>query len=450
MADLIQELELELNSPDYLVRTAALEKLNSMSIEFPNLKKEVNLHFHSFFSYNSQGWSPCRIAWESKKYGLAVSGIVDFDTLVGMEEFLSAGEVLGTKTVVGLETRVFISELEDKVMNSPNEPGIAYFMGTGCYKHPDKQSVQHGILVEMGATAKKRNMELMERVNNYLDEVRLDYKADVMSLTPTGNATERHMLLAYDKKAREVFNNDAENLTDFWSKKLGVPISELAELINNNNTPKFHELMRNKLMKYGGVGYVTPDKESFPVLDDVINMIIDIGALPTIAWLDGTTSGEEDVEAYINLMVNKGTAAINIIPDRNWNIKDPAEKALKVRKLDEVIKTARKYNLPIAAGTEMNKAGLPFVDNFFTPELLPYLDDFIDGAMFIYGHTIMARYADSGYYSQYAVNAFGNDTAAKVAHYIEVGRKHYAKFRKEHINDPICIMDADDLLRIGT
>lgn len=98
------------------------------------LKEEVNLHFHSFFSFNANGWSPSRIAWESLKYGLEVSGIVDFDVLDGMDEFLEAGKLLGLKTVVGIETRVFIKELEDKVMSSPNEPGIAYFMAAGCFK----------------------------------------------------------------------------------------------------------------------------------------------------------------------------------------------------------------------------------------------------------------------------------------------------------------------------
>jgi hypothetical protein len=30
----------------------------------------VNMHQHSFFSYNALGWSPSRIAWEARKAGL--------------------------------------------------------------------------------------------------------------------------------------------------------------------------------------------------------------------------------------------------------------------------------------------------------------------------------------------------------------------------------------------
>ena len=37
----------------------------------------------------------------------------------------------------------------------------------------------------------------MARVNAYLDPVTIDYERDVLPLTPAGNATERHMLVAY-------------------------------------------------------------------------------------------------------------------------------------------------------------------------------------------------------------------------------------------------------------
>ena len=51
--------------------------------------ENVNLHFHSFYSYNAEYWSPTRIAWESKKKALYASGIIDFDVLSGLEEFFS-------------------------------------------------------------------------------------------------------------------------------------------------------------------------------------------------------------------------------------------------------------------------------------------------------------------------------------------------------------------------
>jgi hypothetical protein len=439
-------LEQLLNSFDQTERRESLEelvrrlKLGQYPIQ-PE-KEEVNLHFHTFYSFNANGWSPSRIAWESVKYGLETAGIVDFDVLDGMDEFFSAGELLGLKTVVGLETRVFVSELADKVMSSPNEPGIAYFMAGGCFKRPPAGSGAERILNSMAETARERNLALIGRVNAYLDPVALDYDADALPLTPAGNATERHLLAAYEAKAREVFGCCSNDLAEFWAAKLGVSKDEMAVLLND--TPKFHEKMRSKLMKFGGVGYVAPTSGSFPSVEDAIRMMRGMDALPMITWLDGTNAGEEDTDAFLQLLISEGCVSLNIVPDRNWNIKDPDEKALKTRKLREVVEGARKFHLPISVGTEMNKAGLPFVDDFDSDELTPYRRDFVDGARCLYGHTVLARYADFGYFSAKAEAAFGDGRAAKNAFFTKVGRvfitPRFARERLSGLSEPGAVL----------
>lgn len=408
----IVKLEQQLNSFDASERRQALVEIAGMikmgDLNIPEPKDEVNLHYHTFFSFNANGWSPGRIAWEARKYGLKAAGIVDFDVLDGMEEFLSAGELLGIKAAAGLESRVFISEYADKVMSSPNEPGIAYFMATGCFKLPEVGSEAERILNSMRNTAKSRNLRVMERVNVHLPETALDYDNDVMPLTPSGNATERHLLAAYDRKSRQTLGDMAPT---YWGKALGMTPEEAFDLMND--TPKFHEKMRSKLMKYGGVAYVVPDSGSFPSIEETISMILGIDALPTITWLDGVNPGESDMMAFLDLLEPKGVVAMNIIPDRNWNIKDTEEKKLKVAKLGEAVEAARAHNFPIIVGTEMNKAGLPFVDNFQAPELKPYVEDFLRGAAFLYGHTLLARHADFGFFSDGAKAAFGDDRKAK-------------------------------------
>ncbi len=404
-------------------------------ISLPEPKAEVNLHYHTFYSFNANGWSPSRIAWEARKYGLEVAGIVDFDVLDGMDEFLAAGEILGLKAVVGLESRVFIQELADKVMSSPNEPGIAYFMASGCFKRPPKGSAAERILLDMARTARERNLTLLSLVNPYLEQVQLDYDKDAVPLTPSGNVTERHLLTAYDNKAREVFGGDMVRLAAFWAEKLGLTVEEAAELVPQ--TPKFHEKMRAKLMKFGGVGYVAPTSSSFPSIEDAVTMMQGMDALPMATWLDGTNDGEANAVEWLDLLRSKGCVSMNIIPDRNWNIKNPDEKALKVRKLAEVVEAARSFNMPICVGTEMNKAGLPFVDDFSAPELQPYAKDFVDGARCLYGHTVLARYADFGYSSQKAEAMFGGNTAAKNAFFIQVGSQFWSG---EALKDPSTII----------
>jgi len=416
----IDDLEQQLSDFDSAVRRAALAELAGRTahgeIRFPPPQPKVNIHFHSFFSFNSKGWSPSRIAWEASKRGLEVAGIVDFDVLDGLEEFIDAGELLGLKATVGLETRVCVPEYADMVLTSPNEPGIHYFMIQGAYKRPEPGSEAEAALKMMARVARERNIGVMQRMNGHLGDVTLDYERDVLPLTPSGNATERHLLFAYDRKAREVFGGGA---AAFWARILGLPEPEARSLMSN--TPAFHEKIRSKLVKFGGVAYVPPDSGSFPRVEQVVAMARGVGALPTTTWLDGTNDGEHDMMANLELFVSKGAAAMNVIPDRSWNVRDPVEKALKLGKLREAVEAARAFDLPLSVGTEMNRHGLPVVDDFAAPELASCVEDFVRGARFFYGHTLLARWADLGYFSEAAEAAFGTDRRAKNGFFAEVG-----------------------------
>lgn len=424
----VNELEKMLDSFDPKIRRDALYELacgiESGEISVCEPKEEVNLHFHTFFSYNAYNWSPSRIAWESRKYGLKCAGVVDFDVIDAMEEFLEAGEIIGIPVVVSLETRVYISDYSHDVINSPNEPGIAYFMAGGLWKYPEEGTSAAKTLKKMRDMAKERNIAMVERVNTYLDTVRLNYSNDVLPLTPSGNATERHILAAYDKKARDVFFNNIDDLSAFWAEKLEMSITDTLQLIDDR--PKLHEKMRAKLMKFGGVGYVTPTPESFPAIEEIIEMTFAMGGIPTAAYLDGSSSGEADIYKLFAYLKSKGVMAVNIIPDRNWNFFDSVKKAEKLAKLDEAVKAARALDMPIIAGTEMNKPGLPFVDDFSAKELAPYVSDFIDGAYIFHAHTLLARSANIGYTSAWADKYF-KDLKEKNNFYLSVGKANGGK-----------------------
>ncbi len=386
----------------------------------PPTRPWMNLHAHTFHSFNSNGWSPSRLAYEALATGLEILGTVDFDVLDAAPEILEAGEVLGLRTVAGLESRVFVSELSSVEINSPGEPGIAYFMLTGCTRLPDEGTPAADTLARLKSIAQSRNQVMIDRINPFLDPVRIDYTSEVLPRTPSGNPTERHLVEAYDRKAREVFAGDSERLAAFWSDKFALPKEKVAELLVQ--TVPFQETLRSKLMKRGGVGYVEPDPSRFPPVEDMIQLGMAIGAPPTVAWLDGTTPGEANARDLLGCFVEKGIAALNIIPDRNWNVKDPEETRTKVTKLAEIIKAAGDLHLPLSIGTEMNKAGQPFVDNFEASELAPFVEDFRKGGRALWGHTLLARALDFGWMSPAAEAEFGDDRAERLAFYHEVGR----------------------------
>ena len=100
-------------------------------MELPPPVDAVNMHCHTFFSYNGYGYSPTALAWLGRREGFQAMGIVDFDVLDGVDEFLDACETVGLRGSAGLETRVYVPEFADREINSPGEPGVCYQMGIG-------------------------------------------------------------------------------------------------------------------------------------------------------------------------------------------------------------------------------------------------------------------------------------------------------------------------------
>jgi hypothetical protein len=398
---MIEELEKKLDSFDLDERKQALsalcQQVEAGQINLPQSGRYINLHCHTFFSYNSYGYSPTKFAWLARKAGLAVAGIVDFDVLDGLDEFLQAARMLSMKACVGLETRVFVPEFADKVINSPGEPGISYHMGIG-FPRARLTGKQQQFFLKLRKTAQKRNRLLCERVNKYLKPVELDYERDVLVLTPSGNPTERHICLAFSRRAKKLFADD-KKLARFWSEKLGLDASSL-ELPGGQS---LLNVIRAKTMKQGTAGYVQPDAGDFPKMQETNSFILAAGAIPTLTWLDGTSDGEKEIEKLLEVATKTGVAAINIIPDRNYtpNVKDK-----KLANLYSIVQLAEKMHLPVVVGTEMNSPGQKFVDDFDSQQLSPLLPVFLKGAYIVYAHSVLQQTAGLGYTGNWAKNNF--------------------------------------------
>jgi hypothetical protein len=274
-------------------------------------------------------------------------------------------------------------------------------MGVG-FPSAKLEGAQKEFLLNLRETAQQRNRDLMERVNKFLRPVELDYEHDVLVLTPSCNPTERHICLAYARKASGMFK-DRKELSDFWSEKLGVKVEE-------SQLPQGKDLLntiRAKTMKRGGIGYVMPDKGSFPLMADTNRFVLAAGGIPVATWLDGTSEGEKHIEELLEIAMSTGAAAINIIPDRNYTAGARGE---KLENLYQVVELAEKLHLPIVVGTEMNSPGQKFVDDFDSKELAPLVPVFLKGAHIIYAHSVLQQRAGLGYTSKWAKRNFATGT----------------------------------------
>ncbi len=385
----------QLSSFDAWKRVAALQTLAGTTA-FPAATQAMNMHVHSFYSYNGEGWSPSRIAYELKKMGLYGAALCDFDVIQGVEEFLTAGDFLGLRTAASFESRVFFPEYADKEINSPGEPGVFYFMGSGFVNGARSADFQSQL-----EQSHARNRALIARVNSALPGCQLSYEKDVLPLTPDKNATERHIVRGYYDLAIKEQGSEAAAAA-FWAKVFAADEAELSAKSAN----AMNDYLRNKLMKKGGLGYEQPTESTFPPIDQVIALIKSCRALPNSAWLDGSLPGEADPKGQLECLVAKGLEMVNIIPDRNWNFKDEAKKAVKVQALNEYVAAANALDLPIIVGTECNKPGQRKVDDFECDALKPLMGDFLRGANVLFGHTTLLRYADYSYSDQRAKEEF--------------------------------------------
>ena len=424
---------------DSNVRAEALRKEAAES-DFPPPTSWVNAHAHTFYSFNYKGYSPSRFALEAKKAGLEMGGIVDFDVLDGLEEFWQASRLLDLKACVGIESRVFVPEFSDRVINSPGEPGISYHMGTG-FTTTDIPTEAQTFLDGMRQTSEQRNRAMVDRVNAFLSPLELSYEQDVMPLVPKGNATERHLCLAYARKAASQYPEESA-LRDFWSDKLGVAPEDLKDVPDGRGMT---DLIRAKTMKQGGAGYVQPDSGSFPKMAEMNEFVLQCGALPTMTWLDGCSAGEEAIEELLEVARSTGVAVFNIIPDRNYT---PGTKDQKLLNLQKVVEICKDLNMPLLGGTEMNSPGQKFVDDFDSEELKPMHPYFLDGSRILHAHSTLQRLAGMGYLSPWAEDQF-SDVAAKNEFFARFGEIFSPRGDEALQDDLSDSLGSDDVISLA-
>lgn len=396
------KLEEKLDSFNIEERKSALIELisNIVKVKPNSISDYVNLHIHTFFGYNAYGYSPSKIAWLALKHELTITGIIDFDVLDGVEEFLQAAQLTHIKACVGMETRVYFPEYAKKEINSPGEPGIAYHIGIGFPQVPSENHLCD-FLHKLKKKSQHRNIELTSRVNKLLNPVIVDYNKDVLPLTPNGNATERHLCQAYAIKAENIFSNKKE-LIRFWTQRLECP-ENIVELPYG---PKLLNEIRKKTMKKGTIGYVQPDSGAFPTMIEVNKFIIDAGGIPTLCWHDGMSEGEQEEEKLIENAMNCGVQAFSVIPNPAYTPRDPKK---KLDNLHKVVELVDNIGLPIVSGTEMNDHAQTLIDDFDSNKLSSLVPLFLRGGHIIYGHSVIQRQAKMGYMSQWAEKSFKNN-----------------------------------------
>ena len=380
------ELEAALYGGSLQARLDALRELCAQLGERP--RRGTNSHIHTNESF-SVFRSPSEAVWQAAREGLAVLGINDHYTIAGYEEFRRACEIAGIAATFSLEALAMdrAAEAGGLLLNDPHNPGRVYLCGKGVTRVPPDSSAPMQKLARMRAALARRNREMAAKVAQIFRE-RLNSEEGptwevVRGLTPRGNATERHVAWATLARLRAL------------AVERQAPLAQVIERCCAATPPAGADdaalqiFVRAKLLSAGAPGYVPESEEAFVSSEELRQIFLAFGAIPTYPVLGNpVTSGERDIEALLDRLEAADFYAIEVIPHRNTR-----------ERLAEIVSAARRRWWPVFNGTEHNTPeARPLLDPFaLDPEFEPW---FRQSTALLLGHQRLVGRGEEGFVGQ--------------------------------------------------
>lgn len=399
-----------------------LNNLKSLIEENPSkiIEGWVNLHVHTNESF-SVFKSPSEAVWYACKEGVEYFGINDHYTIDGHPEFRAACQITDLKATFSIEAIAMEPQSlkEGKRYNDPDNPGRIYLIGKGVIRDLKKGGKGYTILHTMKSAIQKRNRKIVEKMNELLKEkgifIKLGFN-EVLNLTPRGNATERHVVQAFCERI-DNFVRNFDHKREIYKKLLNNDIEE-GILLNPSELQNF---VRARLVKSGKPCYVEEDESAFTSIENLVDIHIEYGAVPTYPFMGNPVTEEEvNLEELIKKVIKLRMYAFDIIDQRTGE-----------KRVREIIDIASLYGFPVFIGTEHNtKRMLPLVgDNAKNPEFNEY---FKKSAQFVLGHQILSELCDFGYVTPDGKPRFG-DLKEGFRFFSEAGKRILSPERREEL-----------------
>ncbi|HAA24878.1 MAG TPA: PHP domain-containing protein [Ruminiclostridium sp.] len=379
MKDLIEQL----NDYDKNKRLSAVKRLYRL-YEDGIIQKQpvdfeyVNNHIHTTYSFSP--YSPSKAVWMAFISSLSTVGIMDHDSVGGVNEFIEAGNIVNIATTVGMELRVDMSgtRLEGKRINNPDQEGIAYVAMHG---------IPHGQLEKVSRFIKpyqhergNRNKLMVKNINALVGDygINLDYEKDVLPVSmfyDGGSVTERHVLYALSKKLMSRFGM-GKNLADFLKDCLRIQIIPgLEQLLSDDKNPYYdYDLLGVLKSDFVEKFYVPADKEC-PHVTEFIRLCEETGSIASYAYLgdvDVSVTGDKKKQKYeddyLDLLFEEitrlGFRAITYAPSRNTK-----EQLLRIKEY------CGKYSLFQISGEDINTPRQEFICKALKDDMFENLKD---------------------------------------------------------------------------
>ena len=324
----MQELIKKLNGGTAETRLEALKELVQKQTEKPVRRdNDANNHIHTIYSFSP--YSPTKAAYMAYMAGLTSAGIMDHDSLSGVEEFKKACEILGLGSTCGVEVRAKFNRGFGK-MNHPDQAECVYMAAHGI----PAQSVQklNDYLAFYREKRNQRNAEMCKLITGKFGKfgVELDFEKDVKPLSQAelgGSVTERHLLYALAVKLENKFGRTNELIT-FLEKDLNLGVNDKIKgyLLDTENENFLYDLL-GVLKADTAFFYIDADEE-MPDAVEFVKFAKSLGAIPAYAYLGdvgNSVTGDKKAQKFeddflpelITEIKKAGYLAVAYMPTRN-------------------------------------------------------------------------------------------------------------------------------------
>ncbi len=348
---------------------ARLEALMALGDPTENGGNWVNNHIHTTYSFSP--YTPAAAVYFARKAGLSTAGIMDHDSVGGIDEFVKAGEILGMPVTVGFECRTSVkgTALEGRRLNNPDQISVAYVTLHG---------IPHTMIGECEKVLKplrdkrnERNRKMCEKINALTGEygVTVDFEKDVLPLSldsEGGSVTERHVLFGLTLKLCE--GRERADAVELVSKLCGGIADKVKEkLLTAPDEFYLYDVLGVLKSSLVSKIYIDADEELMHI-SEFTALAKRVGGIAAYAYLGdvgesptGDKAAQKFEDDYLDLLFDTlhglGFAAVTYMPSRNTK-----------EQLDRVMSLCEKHGFFQISGEDINSPRQSFV----CPAMEPY------------------------------------------------------------------------------
>ena len=327
----------------------------------------VNAHLHTPFSF-SAFHDIDEALDKAVAEEVSIVGINDFYTAEGYEAWAEGCRKRRLYPLFGIE---FISLNADDQqaglrVNDPANPGRTYLSGKGI-SFPFRLSEPYATKLSLVQTESNKQVEAMcAKLNGHLAKVGAGFTLDVEQIKKEltrGSIRERHLARALRQKVYETSVNNELAIQElliklFGGKSIQSSLNDISGVENE---------IRANLLKAGGAAFVPEEATAFLPMDEVQQMILAAGGIPTYPFLADDANGrytdfESNLERVAKQLTERGFHSVEFISTRN-DVKLLEKYASFLYDKGFVVTLGSEHNTPSMEPVELTaRHGVPLTD----------------------------------------------------------------------------------------